>query len=147
MLIAKIINDQVVEIADYRVLFPNVSFPSTGPDDLFLAENSCKQVTAFKSHDGTQKLQSCPPYIEGDWVFTVEVVSKSQEDLDAETASKATQVRSQRDKLLAETDWMVIKSTETGIPLDLAWATYRQALRDISDQPGFPNEVVFPEKP
>lgn len=148
MLIAKIINNQVGEVADYKDLFPNVSFPSTGPDDLFLAENSCLQVNAFKSFDNTtQKLQVCSPYIEGTWVYTVEVVEKPQEEKDSEEAARASQVRSQRDQLLAECDWVVIKATETGTPIDPEWLAYRQALRDISSQPGFPNEVTYPEKP
>ena len=28
-----------------------------------------------------------------------------------------------------------------------AWSTYRQALRDLTAQPGFPFDVTFPEKP
>jgi hypothetical protein len=37
----------------------------------------------------------------------------------------------ERDKLLAETDWMVIKAQETGVPVPQAWKDYRQALRDL----------------
>jgi hypothetical protein len=58
-----------------------------------------------------------------------------QARLDAEAAES---VRTQRDKLLAESDWMVIRSAETGVALDSNWATYRQALRDITDHVNFP---------
>ena len=67
-----------------------------------------------------------------------------QADLDAKAAES---VRTQRDAKLAESDWMVIKSAETGIALAAEWATYRQALRDIPSQAGFPNEVVWPVEP
>ena len=40
-------------------------------------------------------------------------------------------LREKRDELLAETDWMVTKATETGIAISDAWKTYRQALRDL----------------
>lgn len=65
-----------------------------------------------------------------------------QADLDAKAAES---VRTQRDTKLAKSDWMVIKSAETGIALAAEWATYRQALRDITAQAGFPNTVEWPE--
>jgi hypothetical protein len=67
-----------------------------------------------------------------------------QADLDAKAAES---VRTQRDAKLAESDWMVIKSAETGIALAAEWATYRQALRDITQQDGFPNEIDWPAEP
>lgn len=54
--------------------------------------------------------------------------------------------RKQRDKLLAESDWIVIKAKETGANIPSAWKLYRQALRDLPQQEGFPN-VEFPKKP
>jgi hypothetical protein len=56
-------------------------------------------------------------------------------------------VRAERDKKLAECDWIVTKYTEQGEPVPQDWVAYRQALRDISDQEGFPENVVWPEKP
>ena len=67
-----------------------------------------------------------------------------QSRLDADAAKS---VRTQRDAKLAETDWMVIKSAETGVALATEWAAYRQALRDITGQEGFPNEVTWPVEP
>ena len=63
------------------------------------------------------------------------------------TEEKATAIRTERDKLLAESDWMVIKSAETGVSLATVWAAYRQALRDITAQATFPTEVTWPVKP
>lgn len=65
-----------------------------------------------------------------------------QADLDAKAAES---VRTDRDAKLSESDWMVIKSAETGIALATEWATYRQALRDITAQDGFPHNVILPE--
>lgn len=59
----------------------------------------------------------------------------------------ATTVRDQRDKLLSECDWIVIKAKETSTNVPAAWKTYRQALRDISSQEGFPNTITWPTKP
>ena len=61
---------------------------------------------------------------------------------DTEAAAKI--VRAQRNILLSESDWTQVADA----PVDqAAWATYRQALRDIPSQVGFPLDVVWPKKP
>ena len=69
-----------------------------------------------------------------------------QADLDAKVAES---VRTQRDAKLEESDWMVIRSAETGVALDSNWATYRRALRDITDHENFPylTDEDWPEAP
>lgn len=52
-------------------------------------------------------------------------------------------VRNKRNHLLSDTDWMAL-SDNTMTP---EWASYRQALRDITDQEGFPFSVEWPTKP
>ena len=56
----------------------------------------------------------------------------------------AAQVRAQRNQLLSASDW-----TQTpDAPVDqAAWAVYRQALRDVPQQEGFPSSVVWPTEP
>ena len=75
-------------------------------------------------------------YKTGRWVIGFTVVNKPQDQ--AETA-----VRNQRNRLLSDTDWMAL-SDNTMTP---EWASYRQALRDITEQTGFPYSVVWPTKP
>jgi len=56
----------------------------------------------------------------------------------------AAQARSQRDALLSQSDWTQVPDA----PVDQqAWATYRQALRDLPQQAGFPTEITWPVKP
>lgn len=75
MLIAKINGQTVVDVADYQSMFPQTSFPDSGVNAEFLLENGCMSVTMWKPYDSsTQKLQSCTPYIEGDTVYTVQVI-------------------------------------------------------------------------
>ena len=53
-------------------------------------------------------------------------------------------IRELRTKLLSETDWTQVPDA----PVDqTAWRTYRQALRDIPSQEGFPTNIVWPIKP
>lgn len=56
-------------------------------------------------------------------------------------------VRSQRDMLLSESDWVSIRSIDKGQPIDGVWAEYRQSLRDLTDQQGFPYSVTWPVRP
>ena len=55
----------------------------------------------------------------------------------------AEEVRAERDKLLAETDWAVLPD----VTAPDGYLEYRQALRDITSQDGFPADVVWPVKP
>ena len=145
MLIAKIEDGQVVSVADYKSMFPNTSFPSSGPNTQFLEEHSCLGVTVFKPHNSnTEKLVSAAPYIEDNQVFTVAVEPLTEDEVTAKSASQAATIRKQRDDLLALCDWTQL----TDAPVDKqTWSTYRQALRDISNQAGFPWEVEFPKDP
>lgn len=56
---------------------------------------------------------------------------------------KAMEIRAERDIRLAKTDWMALPDSPRCTPELLA---YRQALRDITAQPGFPASVVWPEE-
>lgn len=63
----------------------------------------------------------------------------------AKDAEQAKSVRAQRDAKLAATDWMVIKAVEAGAAVPANTAAYRQALRDITSQAGFPWELTWPD--
>ena len=56
----------------------------------------------------------------------------------------ATEARDKRNALLSQSDW----TQAADAPVDqTAWATYRQALRDITDQAGFPENIDWPIAP
>ena len=65
----------------------------------------------------------------------------------ADEANEAKRIRTLRDKLLAECDYIMLSDVDKTEEEKEAWKTYRQALRDIPEQSGFPWDVVFPEKP
>lgn len=68
----------------------------------------------------------------------------AEDRLAAEAARAAAGARKQRDRLIAASDWTQVADA----PVDReAWATYRQALRDITDQDGFPHQIDWPEPP
>lgn len=55
------------------------------------------------------------------------------------------EIRMQRDLKLAETDWTQLPDIPESTKLK--WQPYRQALRDITDQPGFPQNFSWPAPP
>ena len=55
-------------------------------------------------------------------------------------------VRAERDRRLSACDWVVARASERGEPVPLDWTVYRQALRDITDQPD-PLAIRWPEPP
>jgi len=64
-------------------------------------------------------------------------------DVPASAPKTEEQIRSERDQLIASTDWWAASDlimTEEQI-------AYRQALRDITEQPGFPVDITWPTKP
>jgi hypothetical protein len=130
-------------VKHYKEMFPSISFPSSGPTDQWMSAHGVLKVSLFKSHTSTQKLVPSEPYVEGGFAYTVRVENKTQEEVSAELASKSAKMRAQRDRLLSESDWTQVADA----PVDkAAWATYRQALRDLPNQEGFP-DVAFPNNP
>ena len=90
-------------------------------------------------------------YVDG---VLVEVTNEEQSFRDAEEQAWAddapnrrmAELRRQRNALLAETDWMA----NSDVTMSDAWATYRQALRDITTQTPNDDElsnITFPTKP
>ena len=120
MLIAKIKDNQVIDIADYKSMFPNTSFSANGIDDNFLAENSCLRVTVWKPYNEvSEKLVVCTPYIQDNQVFTVKVGTKTQEELDADVAyvlanNKAARAEAYRN----ESDPLFFKAQRNEISMD-----------------------------
>ena len=69
---------------------------------------------------------------------------RSEAEREQELADNA---RSQRDRLLAASDWIAIRAIERGDAMPEAWQTYRQALRDVPEQAGFPVAIDWPTLP
>lgn len=126
----------------------NTSFPKRIPDEM-LADWGVYPVTytdAPSIDERTQKREqeTQPSLVNGVWTVSWTVSSKTAEEIQQYDDDVAAGVRSQRDSLLAASDWTQVPDA----PVDqAAWRTYRQALRDVTTQSGFPHEVTWPVKP
>jgi hypothetical protein len=82
--------------------------------------------------------------VDGRWFTKYSVADLDDEAKAAKDAEQAKAMREQRNQKLKDTDWTQVADA----PGDkAAWATYRQALRDITSQAGFPWTVNWPEQP
>lgn len=75
---------------------------------------------------------------DGQWIVTEDDDARRLDDFSAS-------VRQQRDVLLTQSDWTQLE--DSPLKDDAEWLSYRQALRDITLQPGFPENIDWPEQP
>jgi hypothetical protein len=137
-------------IGDLRKDHPNVSFPRNISDDVLAAYGVFRvtEVPAPEYNARTHRLVTqAPTLVNGVWTVTRAAVAKDQAQIDNETAQVAADVRAERDKRLAATDWRVVKHLELNENIPAVWELYRQALRDVPSQAGFPWDVTWPESP
>jgi len=117
----------------------NVSFPKQVTSEI-LAEYGVYPVTFLAKPDRdplVQNLvQSQPSLSNGSWQVSYTVENMAQSDAEAN-------VRDKRNRLLAETDWWAVSDRT----MTTAQTQYRDALRDIPAQSGFPFSVTWPTKP
>lgn len=137
---------KVMYEGEFRALFPNTSLPQQltetlindmGGDVVF--EGPQAQPTRYQVGfaDGVQQ-------IEGKWYTKYSVADMDAEAIAAKDTEQAKAIRSQRTDKLKDSDWTQVADA----PVDqAAWATYRQALRDITAQPGFPWDTQWPDAP
>jgi hypothetical protein len=140
----KIINGQpeAYTIGQLRRDNPNTSFPKR-PDDALLAQWGMLPLTLTPppESDYAKSFKEGPPIlVNEEWTQLWQKEQLPQAEAEAN-------IRSQRDGLLRNSDWIVSKSYELGEPVPIDWATYRQALRDITLQEGFPYNVLWPTAP
>ena len=139
-------NGQVVTESEFRAMFPNTSFPvplTLGVINEFggdpIMEGPQAQPTRYQTayRDGVQE-------IDGKWFTKYAVADMDDAGKAAKDAEQAKNVRTDRDKRLADCDWTQL----TDSPVDkAAWAVYRQALRDLPKTEGFPWEMQWPDEP
>lgn len=115
----------------------NVTLPvpvPTGADlHKFIVDRA--PINHFKRMEILQAQQANP-------VAIVAPTDEQSEDINDPTAAEIA--RAERNAKLSQSDWTQVSDA----PVDkAAWATYRQALRDITTQIGFPENIIWPTSP
>jgi len=81
------------------------------------------------------------------WEQQWSVVSLSAEEIEQKLAGQISTVRKQRNELLKSTDWTQVDDSPLTNIKKAEWALYRQALRDVTAQTGFPWTITWPDAP
>ena len=126
--------------AQLRADNPNVSFPRIVSDEwlaVYGVYPYTRPAPSEYNHLAWRLIDDDFVEVNGAWMLPYKL-----EALPLEQAER--NVRFRRNDLLADTDWTQVLDA----PVDqAAWATYRQALRDIPQQAGFPADITWPAKP
>ena len=143
----------VITIDQLRKKYWNVSFPERITNDILNDYGydpilNGPQVSVSGPYETS--VRKGIEEINGQW-FTKFVVGPIFNTLEEEIEYKnkidntaAKSIRSTRNNLLKESDWTQIPDCTVDKTI---WAKYRQELRDVTTQDGFPHEVVWPEEP
>jgi hypothetical protein len=144
---------------------PNMSMPKVWNSFTFDALNVDPVLAAPKPTDGIGQYQhvirnGVVQDANNNWVQAWQIVDMFADDAELGTKaeqeaayqtqldnSAAERVRAERDRLLAESDWVAIRARELGQSVPDDWYTYRGDLRQVPEQDGFPHNVTWPTKP
>jgi len=150
MLYVRIDNGSVAQYPatqeDVRWNNTNVSFPAGNIPDALLAEFNYFPVSPTSAtFDGrTQRVEEANPVnINGIWTQAWTIIALTTEEIAQINSDQWTVVREERNAKLAASDWTQLSDAPVD---DLAWAVYRQALRDITQQAD-PFLIVWPIAP
>lgn len=142
-------NEKVAEFPIYSLhqRFPNISFPASVADaDLPAGVVRVHAVAPPQYNPNTHKpvQQSAPTLVNGRWELGYTITEIDAGELQQRCDARAADARAERAAKLAASDWTQVADAPVN---KAAWAAYRQALRDITSQPGFPFNVSWPQEP
>jgi hypothetical protein len=131
-------------ITDLRFVNQNVSFAANVDDDTLASFGMVRVITVDQPEIAAHQAIE-----EGQPVFNQETQRWQQtwvvRDLnETEIQQRKDAIRNERNALLAKSDWTQLADSTVD---KAAWAAYRQALRDIPQQAGFPYNVTYPVTP
>lgn len=134
--------------ADVRAAHPNTSFPAevAGFEEAIAEMGyAVVQSTPQPAVTYTQNIsEGVPKKSKSGYSQNWIVSDASAEEITERTDDEAANVRQDRNQRLADCDWTQLPDA----PVDAAaWADYRQDLRDVTSQPGFPWEITWPSQP
>ena len=117
---SRLLDEKLLDAFDTDIVFEGLK--TNGPEPY-----------SYSYRDGVEKI--------GDkWYTKYTIGQKDKEPVDKQQEDN---IRSRRDQLLKESDWRAVSDRQ----LEPEWKEYRQALRDISKQEGFPHDVEWPVDP
>ena len=124
---------------DFVALFPSTDIGAQGYTLVSVANVEKPTVTHEQNLD-----EGTPVLVNNIWAQVWNVTEKSADEIAEINSERAATVRSVRNVKLTESDWTQVADSTVD---KATWATYRQALRDITAQSGFPWTIDWPTMP
>jgi len=137
---------QVMMESEFRSLHPNTSFPQQlsvalinefGADPVLNGAQPSATRYQTIARDGVEE-------VNGQWFTKFIAIDMDAESITALDEQQSTAQRTERNRKLAECDWTQLADATVN---KAAWATYRQSLRDVPSQSGFPWDITWPVEP
>lgn len=123
--------------------FPNISFPSPISESDLNAHGVYRVINGQKPlNDESSYYTLGFPYQDSNDMWVIDY----NKNLYPESVASQN-VKKKRTDLLEECDWTQLPDSPLSDSDKTAWATYRQALRDVPSQEGFPFTITWPTKP
>ena len=136
MSLPKVWNDNVHDALGVDPVFETPKPDTTGDYKVVVRDGAEQDANS----NWVQKWVEQDMFADTDNATKAEQEAAYQALVDAEAAER---VRADRNSRLSETDWRACSD----LTLSTEWATYRQALRDVPAQSGFPHTVTWPDEP
>ena len=120
--------------AAFRVANPHTIYGHTIANRHLNAQDVYRVRTLAEPTEVGKKAvkQALPTQVNGEWVLDWDLVALDEDE-----------ARALRNELLVTTDW----TANSDVTMSAEMTTYRQALRDIPSQAGFPDTVTWPQEP
>jgi len=149
----------LISKSEARKRNPNISLPKVWNDNVYdalgidpvfesLAPKTTRDYSTVVRNGAIQDVNGhwLQAWKEIDMFSDTDEATKEEQEAEYQAtldAAAAESVRYDRNEQLAKTDWMGMSD----VAMSTGWATYRQALRDVPNQDGFPYEIEWPEEP
>ena len=128
---------------------PSISFPTNITDSLLESFNIYKVEVKSSGYDNddSKDVTEVTPTLSGSvYVQTYTISDADTETINKRREIKWSEVRSGRDSLLSESDWTQFNDSPISGSTLTDWQTYRQSLRDITNQSD-PYDITWPNIP
>ena len=128
---------------------PNISFPTIISDSLLESFNiyQVEMKNSGYDNDDTKDVTEVTPTLSGSiYIQTYTISDADTETINKRREIKWSEVRSGRDSLLSESDWTQFNDSPISGSTLTDWQTYRQSLRDITNQSD-PYDITWPNIP
>jgi hypothetical protein len=133
-----------------RMLYPNVTFPKVFfPSDVEPYGFGIYEFTQIPEVPRFKKLIEIDPVKRDNGIYyqTWGFEDMNEEEKIASTEVKTIEIKRQRNFNLMSSDWTQLPDVTLSEEKKTNWNNYRQSLRDISEQSGFPWDVIWPSQP